>query len=288
MQDNQWSQNVKMPVVIIGAHTVGLGLIRALRELDVPKVVMYYDPKDMGIVSRYAKQTLKIPHPELDEDAFIQTLLDYGARTERSLLIPASDAALHSVSRHKAVLEQCFLVACTDWQITQLYLDKQYTYALADQIGVPAPKTVIPKSVDEVEQYSKLSGFPCLVKPSQSHRYFDVFRRKMVQVNNLDEMIQAFQEADAHGLEVMLQEIIPGDASCGVNYNSYFWDGQPLLEFTARKVRNAPADFGSPCVAMSEPVEEVLEPGRKILRALGLYGYSSPSSNVTRAMASTN
>jgi D-aspartate ligase len=264
----------KIPIVIVGAHTVGLGLIRALYELDVPQILMYYDPKDMGYVSRYATEKLKVPHPELEEDAFINYLLDYGSRCEKSLLIPASDAALYAVSKYKHQLDHCFIVACTDWEITRLYLDKQYTYALADKIGVPAPRTVVPRSIEEVEQYGRTIEFPCLVKPCQSHRYFNVFRRKMLRVNNLNGMVNAYQEAADLGLEVMLQEIIPGDASCGVNYNSYFWDGQPLVEFTARKVRNAPPDFGSPCVAKSEMVNEVLELGQKILRAMGFYGYS--------------
>jgi D-aspartate ligase len=72
----------------------------------------------------------------------------------------------------------------------------------------------------------------------------------------------------------MLQELIPGGDALGVNYNSYFWDGEPITEFTAEKVRNAPPQFGSPRVVVSKHIPEVLEPGRKILKAMGFYGFS--------------
>ena len=47
-----------------------------------------------------------------------------------------------------------------------------------------------------------------------------------------------------------------------------------MAEFTAQQVRNAPPEFGSPCVVFSKQIPEVIEPGRKILKAMGFYGYS--------------
>jgi predicted ATP-grasp superfamily ATP-dependent carboligase len=112
------------------------------------------------------------------------------------------------------------------------------------------------------------------VKPSQGHLYFERFRRKMVKAETPAELLDAYREAADAGLEVMLQEFIPGDSSQGVNYNSYTSRGTTLVEFTAAKVRNAPRDTGSPCVAMSARVDGVLEPGRAILRAMGFSGYA--------------
>ncbi len=72
----------------------------------------------------------------------------------------------------------------------------------------------------------------------------------------------------------MIQEIIPGDASNGVNYNSYFVDGKPIAEFTARKVRIDPPFFGSPRVLISEQITEIIEPGRLLLKNLNYQGFS--------------
>lgn len=262
------------PALVIGSHAVGLGVARALGSMGVPVIAAHYDDKDMGYVSKYVTESVPTPHPEDSEDEFIGFLVDCATRYGGSFLVPSTDAALAVVSRHKSLLERHYLVGCTDWDVTRLYVDKQYTYALADQAGVPAPKTTVPDSVEDVERYAQTVQYPCLVKPSQGHLYFDLFRKKMVIAENLDEMLAAYREAADAGLKVMLQEFIPGDSTRGVNYNSYSWDGNALVEFTAAKVRNAPRDTGSPCCNMSAHIPDVIEPGRKILQAMGFNGYA--------------
>jgi len=242
--------------------------------MGVPIIAVYYDEKDMGYVSRYVHESMRSPHPEYAEDEFIEFLVDCAARFEGSFLVPASDATLAAVSRHKDLLKSHYVVACTDWETTKLFVDKKYTYELAEQAGVPAPKTAVPLSTEDVERYAETALYPCLVKPCQGHLYFDVFHKKMVKADTFDQMLAAYRQATDAGFEVMLQEFIPGDASHGVNYNSYSVDGEARVEFTAAKIRNAPRDTGSPCVAMSAHVPEVIEPGRRILRAMEFHGYA--------------
>jgi len=253
---------------------MGLGVIRALGQMGVPCVVFYHEKRDMGYVSRFVTRRHLVPHPEYEQDGFIDALLDYAGRYDGCPIFPTSDAALSAVSQHRDVLAPHYRLGFTEWPITELYLDKKRTYALAEANGVPAPKTVIPRSVAEVEQFAQQVTFPCLVKPCQSHLYYAVFKRKMVQTETPEQMVRVYEEAADAGLEVILQEIIPGGDDCGVNYNAYFWDGAPLAEFTAQKIRNAPPTFGSPRVILSQRIPEVIEPGRKILRAMGFYGYA--------------
>jgi D-aspartate ligase len=264
-----------VPAIVLGSHTMGLAVIRALGMMGVPIIVVVYDEReDMGYVSKYVTERILAPHPEKFEDQFIDVLEKSAARLSGSLLIPTTDETLSTISRNKTLLEPHYIVACTEWNITEQFIDKKHTYALADSIGIPAPKTMIPHSTEDVERYSRTVDYPCLVKPCQSHSYFDRFKRKMVRVDNLQQMLAAYQEAADANLETMLQEFIPGDDKQGVNYNSYFWNGGPLIEFTAEKVRNAPPQYGSPRVAVSKHIPEVLEPGRKILHAMGFYGFS--------------
>lgn len=269
------SQEYKLkPAIVLSTHTMGLGVIRALGIMGVPVIAVYYDDSDMGYVSKYVEESIYAPHPEKFKDQFVDLLIENASRFDGSLLIPADDATLVTVSRQKSRLERYYTVACTEWEVTKKFIDKKHTYALADAIGVPAPRTMVPQSIEDVERYHQMIQYPCLVKPSQGHRYFDLFRQKMVRVDNLDQLLAAFEQAAHFGLEVMFQELIPGDDSHGVNYNSYFWDGVPLVEFTAQQVRNAPPEFGSPRVVVSKHIPEVIEPGRKILQAMGFYGYS--------------
>jgi D-aspartate ligase len=262
------------PAIVLSTHTMGLGVIRSLGIMGVPTVAVYHDRNDMGYVSRYVTEKIYAPHPEKHEERFIDLLMGLADQYRGGVLIPASDETLTTVSKHKDLLERHYIVACTGWEITRKFIDKRYTYALADEAGVPAPKTFIPVSLADLEKYEKAVQYPCLVKPRQSHRYHEIFRTKMVMVNDFEQMVRAYRQATDAGLEVMIQEIIPGDDSQTFNYNSYFWDGRPLVEFTAQQIRKAPPRFGAPRVVISKDVPEIIEPGRSILRAMGFSGYS--------------
>jgi len=262
------------PAIVLSGHTMALGVVRALGSMGVPVIMVHYDDKDMGHVSRYIKDSIIAPHPERQEAQFINMLVECAERFEGGVLFPVSDETVVAVARHKNRLSQHYIIACPEWDIVSQYIDKKYTYALAEENGVPAPKTIVPHSIEDVISYSQTVDFPCLVKPSQSHLFYAHFKCKMFPVDNAEQMISIYQQAADAGLEVMLQEIIPGDDADVVNYNAYFDDGNPLVEFTSEHIRNAPPWWGSPRVALSKSIPEVIEPGRKILKAMGFYGYA--------------
>lgn len=260
--------------VVLSSHTIGLSVIRALGVMDVPVYVFYYDRKDMGFVSRYVRDKVHAPHPEKQEEQFVRQLIDYAGKIGRSILFPADDATLKVVSKNKDLLQRYYIVACPEWGVTEQFIDKKHTYALAERIGIPCPRTMVPKSAGEMDMFVRNVGFPCLVKPCESHSYFELFRKKMVKAENPEQMLMAYQQATDAGFEVMLQEYIPGDDTHGVNYNSYFCQGRALVEFTAEKVRYAPPALGVPRVVISKEIREIVEPGRKILAAMGFNGFS--------------
>jgi D-aspartate ligase len=79
-----------------------------------------------------------------------------------------------------------------------------------------------------------------VLKPALSHLYRRLVGEKWTQVDNPEQAPRAYSVARSLSLEVVLQELIPGDELCGAVYNSYFWNGEPLVEFTSRKLRNSP------------------------------------------------
>jgi predicted ATP-grasp superfamily ATP-dependent carboligase len=266
---------VKMPsVMIIGAHTMGLAVMRSFKELNIERIFLSYDTDDMGRASNLASKVFDSPNPETELDSFRDLLIGLAAKYQGAVIFPASDPALKAVSMIKPELDKFFVVACPDWSIVEMTIDKKKTYEIASKYGVPSPKTLLPHSEAEVEEYAQKAVYPFLVKPTQSHLYFSKFHRKMVLANNMAELLNAYHQAAEAGLEVVLQEYIPGDDTDGVNYNSYSIDGKVVVEFTAKKLRNAPPSLGSPCVVYSSETPEVYDAGRKIIEGLGFYGYA--------------
>ena len=101
-----------IPAVILSSFTMGLGVIRALGTMGVPIIVVHYDDRDMGYVSKYVTEHILAPHPEHSEEAFLDLLVELGNRLKGGVLIPTSDATLATVSRHKDELSQYYIVAC--------------------------------------------------------------------------------------------------------------------------------------------------------------------------------
>jgi predicted ATP-grasp superfamily ATP-dependent carboligase len=262
------------PAVVLSAHIMALGVARSLGAAGIPVVLMRYRDDDLAQASRFVTRSIRVPHPVDNEPGFIAALERLGPSVDGSPLFPASDETLLAVARHRERLSRWYRVAAPDEAVANRIIMKEHTYALADEIGVPAPRTVLVASEDDLERHRDRFSFPCLAKPSQSHRYQDLFGRKMVRVAGMDELVAAYREAAAAGLEIMLQELIPGDDRSGVNYNSYRVPGSTPVEFTAAKVRLTPRSFGPPSVVVSRDVPEVLEPARRLLAALGYEGFS--------------
>jgi D-aspartate ligase len=261
--------------VVVSGSTHALGVVRSLGRQGVPVVVVSYDKRDIATSSRFVRNVIRAPHPDKDEAQFVSVLLEVAQRCPGSLLIPASDAALGTISRHKTGLEDAgLIVASDDPEVTETLLNKAKTFALARSAGVPSPATFAPSNEEDVRQFCASSEFPAVLKPELSHIYRELVGVKWTRLESLEEAIRAYSVARSLSLEVVLQELIPGDELCGVVYNSYFWNGEPLVEFTSRKIRNSPPDTGSPSVVVSEWIPEVAEHGRRLLRAAKFSGYS--------------
>lgn len=264
----------RKPVIVICGGSAALAVIRSLGAKGIPIVAVSTDDEEFAHLSKFVSHRWRAPHPEKRQPEFIDFLLDHSPKWRGSLLIPCSDTSLSAVSRNKRILESYFSVACPDWEFTRTFLEKKHTRELARIAGVPCPWTYSLRKEHDLDELSSRINFPCLVKPSSSHLYHAHFRTKMKCVENIDQARRAFSEAAACGFDMMLQEFVPGNDDCGANYNSYWWEGVPLVEFTARKVRNSPPFFGSPRVVRSEYIPEVMELGRKLLRAAQFSGYA--------------
>ena len=262
------------PAFLITGREVGLGVTRSLGKMGVPIILMYYNPNDVGRFSKYITHSFLIPHPEKFQEEFIKQVIEIGERFGHGVLIPTSDEAAVAVSQNKEKLANYFGVACTNWDVTKKFIEKKYTYALADANSIPSPKTVTPASILDVENYLDQINFPCLVKPSQSHLFVAHFGKKMIAVDNKEELIDVYKQSANAGLEVMLQEIIVGDDNSVVNYNAYFFEGKPLVEFTAQQIRSAPPMWGAPRVVLSKEIPEIVELGRKILQSMEFNGFA--------------
>ena len=261
------------PAIVAGGRSAGLAVIRSLGQAGIPVVCVWHNPREWGRLSKYVSRSVRAPDPlEVDED-YIGVLDELAAEYEGALLVPTTDESLAAIARHKAGLEDRLVVACMDAEGVEGCLNKATTYEMADRAGVPTPQSFSPASSAQLKALRTVLRFPCLLKPTVGHLYLRTFRRKMTMVYNYGELQRAWLEAYELGLEVMVQEFVPGPDHNGVNYNAYVWNGEVLADYTAHKLRSWPEQVGSPRLVLSRNLPEVVQAGRRLVLGVGVQGF---------------
>ena len=210
--------------IVIFTHVVGLGVIRALGKMNVHIIALYYRDCEMGQFSKYIKERIKVPDPRISEIDFINKLKELSSIFNGSVLIPTDDYTVIVLSKNKKKLKQSYVVGVMDWEITRKIIYKHEVYEFSSSLGIACPNTILPKSIGDLKREVKNVTYPCLIKPCEGHIFFDEFGEKMFKVKTEDELFAKFNQVQKLRMNIMIQEIIPGDDGQGVNYNSYFID----------------------------------------------------------------
>lgn len=267
--------DTRIPAYVLGGHQAGLAVVRSLARAGIDVVAVLSRPGELAYRSRLPKARELGPDPADEPDAFAEFLVALGARHGRGVLFPSTDESLEAVSAHRARLDDAHIVACPSPWSAERFLDKRMTAEVADKVEVEAPRTAAPGTEEELAECEGDLRYPCLIKPRESYRYTRMFHTKMHRVENREQMWAAWRRADAENIGVLVQEIIPGPETAGVNYNVYVVDGEPRVEFTSRKLRLNPPNFGFPSAVRTEHIDEIIEPGRRMVRGMAIEGFAN-------------
>ncbi len=260
--------------VILGGYQAGLAVVDGLAAGGVPAVVVIHSPNEFARSSRRIERWTALPHPEREPAAYLERLEALATGGERPLLVPTTDETLGLVARHRDRLGRRYAISCMDAARVETVLDKERTYEVAAAAGIPVPRTFSPSSEAELDAARAALGFPLLVKPRESHRYYARFGRKMVKAHDDAQLRDAWREAREADVGVLVQEFIQGPDAHGANYNSYADAGAPIAEFTAAKRRIYPREIGFPAIVVSARLAPVAELGRRLLSAFAISGFS--------------
>lgn len=263
----------RIGAVIVGGDFHGLGIIRSLGRYGVPLCVVD-DEYSIGRFSKYTTLAARVPNLRKEKET-LEFLVEMAQRMNLKgwVLFPTRDEHVAMFSRNKLLLSDFFRVPTPDWEITKWAWNKRNTYCLAEQLGIPTPRTWCPRTVDEIDHIS--AEFPLAVKPSVKEDFFYATRAKAWRANNRAELKEMFQKASGHvGLnEVLIQEIIPGDGNSQVSSCVFVKNGAALGSMEARRWRQHPPEFGRAATFVESielPVAEQLT--LKFLRAINYYG----------------
>lgn len=263
------------PVIILGGRIMGLTAIRSLGQRGINVNLVYHDVNDYAARSKYVSKSFLAPHPEHNEDDFINFLLGLKDELNGAIIYPTEDEYLITIAKHKPNLSNHFIIACNDFEIISKLIDKKYIYDISKNAGIPTPKNLVTKDLHSASEFAKTIGYPCLVKPSQSHVYFKALGKKMAKVYDEENLVSELNKAYSLNLEVMIQEFIPGADDINFSYWGYRVNNKFYAEATAQKVRNDPPGTGSPRVQVTRNILEIIPLAQRILEAIDFQGYAN-------------
>jgi D-aspartate ligase len=230
--------------VVLGGDYQGLGIVRSLGRHGVP-VCVIDDEHSIARVSRYTGCWARVTDLG-DEALLIEDLLRIGH--DRGLkgwvVFPTRDETVAAIARNRERLASFFRVPTAGWETIRWAWDKRNTHELAKSLGVPAPRTWQPASLDEIEAIDAQPPFA--VKPAIKERFFYATKAKAWRADSVSELRDLLAKAlEIVGPgEVLVQELIPGDGRQQYSYCALCEDGEPVATMVARRLRQHPPEFG--------------------------------------------
>jgi len=259
-------------LVLDGDMTPALAVVRSLGRMGLHVDVASHTGGDSAIAgqSRYARCMLRHPDPLTDETAFLawcENIIDQGAYqlivpvTERSV-VPMQKLLNHAGGERIAIASPDALA---------IVLDKDKTLALAENLGIPAPRSVLIERMEDIAANLAALKLPLVIKPARSIGA-DAAGRKQLSVEyafsarDLETKTERFLRYGP----VLLQEYFAGE---GVGIELIARHGEIEFAFQHLRLHEVPLTGGGSSLRMSVPIEpELLDASQKLMRALNWHG----------------
>lgn len=254
-----------------------LGEIDLLRALALGgiKGAVAASPGEPARYSRHAAMLLDRVDPWRKPEAAADSLLEFASeQAEAPVLFYDADWDLLLVSRMRDRLAEGLRFVIADPELVEDLVDKARFQALAERIGLPVPAAVRLSGTAEPPADLPLR-FPVVVKPLTRHQetWRPITSAKAVEVANPKELDAIWQRLAGSDFETLVQEVVPGPESKIESYHVYVdAEGEIAGEFTGKKLRTWPREFGYSTALEITSSDDVRELGADLARRLGLRG----------------
>lgn len=217
----------------------------------------------LALFSKYCHRAHLLPDPRTHAESYMNQLLALLQSEKFDVLIPMGFRSYQLCAAHAAEIQQYASLTITTPQNIALASDKRLTYALAEKLGVPIPKTFKVKSLDEVNKIE--TDFPVVIKSS-----FESGTNVVEYARNKKELLQKFEAmVKKHRFKPedypIIQQYISGD---GYGFFAFYENGDCRAFFMHHRLREYPVSGGASVCAESFYDEVLMEQGKKLLDEL--------------------
>lgn len=213
-------------VLITGVgSTTALSVIKGLRkqnEFDVFIVGTDINEKDNIAGSYFCDKFFKVPLA-IEEEKYVDTLIDIINLEAIDLLIPIVDIELEVIARNKDIFEKSTFLLLSSYNTIMTCNDKIRTFEFFNKIGIPTIKTILVNDFNNIKEllaYMDIK-YPIIVKPRKG-----VSSRDIYKIHNEEELLLIKRVKDPVVQEMLFGQEYTIDVFC---------DGKKLISAIPRK-----------------------------------------------------
>jgi len=224
--------------------------------------------------SRYSKAEFRYPNPTKEPEKFLDTLervvLEHKPQDDKTpyVLMPIHKET-YLIARNRERFEPYIRVPVPQIEHIQQVHNKGTLAAYAMELGLPIPRTWIPKDKADFDAIAPEIKLPAFVKLRESASGVGI--RK---VNTLDELKSTFAEFIEHfklkeNDYPIIQQGVPGDDYC---VTTLFDHGKMVASMTYRGLRAFPAERGATVMRQTVETPQMEKIAAELMGALGWHG----------------
>jgi predicted ATP-grasp superfamily ATP-dependent carboligase len=247
-------------VLVTGADQhQALAVIRGLGMAGIPVLATSATPNNIGFASRYAQETALYTDPHKSTERFALDIVDLIKRHDVTIIIPAVESTLVALDRHRELIERHALLAAPDSATLDWAVDKLKTLQLAEQVGVPVPKTLSTNDLEEALAEIQNFQFPVALKPRGNSLHSSTrnqLKFKVKYARSPEELERMLRAMHRTGTLPLVQEYIQGTGVCAA---ALFDHGKPVVILPYQRLRELPLTGGVSVLRKTLPRDERLE-----------------------------
>lgn len=273
------SLNRPIPI-ILGGHVNGLGLLRSFGSKGI-KSICLDTKKSLSFYSKYSYANF-CPDPVSEEDEFIDYLMQMGeSLPQKGVLFATNDIWLIPISKHRNRLKKFYHYPMSEWDVIEQCWNKKKLYEVAQDAGLPLPKTIFLNNILDLNENNLDLSFPCILKPEETIGFMEKLgsRGRTIPIDNLEQLIHWKKEIKKKGLDtvpLIIQERIEGPITNLYTITSYSNKNADIVAYSiGHKIRQSPPDAGTILSGRLKHNPEIYELGTKLIKSLGYYGIAN-------------
>ena len=221
---------------------------------------------NLSSYSRYVDERVTYPDPGETPDRFVDFLHRVCQQENYDLVIPVRDETTVQLSKHRDEFAEVTNVLLAAFETLSPLMDKGETVKIAQQAGVPVPKTWFPEETN-VTQIKDEIAYPVLIRPRRSSG-----ARGIEYVESDREFSRRYAQVEREYGRPIVQEYIDhsgGHYSIGTVFDT---DSNEVATHVYREVKQYPASGGPAVTAISVPPPAWTREMLKIFEFVGWVG----------------